>query len=237
MLTYASRHHHHHHDSPLGRVLASAFKWALPRLGIYVAAAITGAVLFGGWAVFYTYVWPGAPVQRAPGPWLNLPPLPPQVLPIHKEPVVPNDGPNIAQSPIVGRIAEVALSPLEEIEAPYIGTPVFGSENQLVGHVSRLLFNADGAPKAVIVSLRCKSCETKDVAIPFQSVKWIVMNSVDLEEAVDASLKQMNLPHKKIQKAVITHSVTDLEKSTNFELKTPPPETGGAGKPKPDGNH
>lgn len=40
---------------------AHAARWAFVRLAVYVAAAVSAAVLFLIWAVLYTYVCPGQP--------------------------------------------------------------------------------------------------------------------------------------------------------------------------------
>jgi hypothetical protein len=66
------------------RLLHDAARWALPRLGVYVAGAIAGAVAFAAWATVYTYVWPRTserqieyPAPANPGkPALPLAPSP-----------------------------------------------------------------------------------------------------------------------------------------------------------------
>ena len=46
-----------------------ALAWALPRLAVYVIAALAGAALVGVWAAPYTFVWPGTAGQ------IEIPPL------------------------------------------------------------------------------------------------------------------------------------------------------------------
>ena len=49
-------------------LVGKAVHWALPRLGFYALAAVTGMVAFFAWAAFYVYVWPGTPKAAAQPP-------------------------------------------------------------------------------------------------------------------------------------------------------------------------
>lgn len=51
-----------------GPVVRQAVRWILPRLGVYVLAAVSSMAVFIAWALFYTYVWPGRPQHPLPEP-------------------------------------------------------------------------------------------------------------------------------------------------------------------------
>ncbi len=101
----------------LTELLTLAAKWALPRLAVYLAASVAGAVLFLGWAVFYTYVWLEHPAKFAPTstpPSLRLPTTKPA--PKQNENITPNPeiAALVAQAERLKTDAQEALKMLDE---------------------------------------------------------------------------------------------------------------------------
>lgn len=196
-------------------ITGAAAKWALPRLGVYFAAAFTGAVLFMGWAIVYTYVWP-APEKTSSQilPPINILPSPKPVLqtpPAYKgqERISPGSSPLVAQGSIYTQTLAINRA-ARSFEARFIGAPVFGLQNQRIGTVNDVLFGANGTPKAILIGLQCASCEAKRVAIPFSGVKWLYDKAPS--NGPYASMQQPD----EIPRALIGLSASELQQAPAF---------------------
>lgn len=194
-----------HRPSPLHKIAGASLRWALPRLALYAAAAIAGAVLFAGWAVFYTYVWPG-PSQKAPPPLDLLPHSAPKTSPVTEpQPIAPDQDALVAL--LNSKIEKTSVdAPI--FEARLVGTPVFGPKSQHLGKVTGVLFGSNGAPKAVTIGLQCSSCDAKSIALPFRDVKWVSSSPAgDNASNVTPSIRF----------GIVSHSAAELEKAPGFQ--------------------
>lgn len=154
-----------HSTATTGRsLLGEALHWALPRLAIYVLAAVGAVVAFTVWAVIYTYVWPGKPPIEPSAPTAPLNILPP----------VQASPPNIADpaafsEPLVSQVPSDAL-PIEQLRK----LAVYDLTNAKIGRIEDVLVGTD--PKNVVfivgVDHSYSSFGGKNIAVPYQAVQF-----------------------------------------------------------------
>jgi len=149
-------------------LLGDALHWALPRLAIYVLAALGSVLAFTIWAVVYTYVWPGMP----PAASIEIPAPPPVSVPASPAPAPPivvPDPPAVAQAP-GDRIPGDRIP-----EGLPIATYVYNVNSDKVGKIVDVLRGKDGKVDLYIVGVGdwfLKGSE-KSIAVPFQKMTWV----------------------------------------------------------------
>lgn len=104
-------------------------RWALPRLLMYVGAAVCSAVIFAAGVIVYSMFVP-APHQAA---ILKLVPV----------------APHIESAPTAAPPALIA----SESPKNLIGTPAFDSNNKLIGDITQVSIGRSGYAGAVVVEL------------------------------------------------------------------------------------
>jgi sporulation protein YlmC with PRC-barrel domain len=141
-------------------LLGEALHWALPRLVIYVLAALGAVAAFTIWAVVYTYVWPGKPPTwiDAPAPTIDVP----------AAPALPAPAPSDV-SPAIAHVPPDAL-PVEQLRK----LNVYDLSNAKIGRMEDVLFSHDGKVVAYIVGVDggFLGGQGKDIAVPFEAVQF-----------------------------------------------------------------
>jgi hypothetical protein len=145
-------------------LLSEALHWALPRLAIYVLAAVGSVLAFTIWAAIYTYVWPGMPAATS----IEIPAPPPVSVPASPAPappiVVPDPAPAVAQVP-GDRIPEGL--PM----APY----VYNVNSDKVGKIAAVLLGNDRKVDVYILAVGDWFLDgsEKVIAVPSQKMTWV----------------------------------------------------------------
>jgi hypothetical protein len=139
----------------------NVLEWAIPRLKVYVIAALAAPALLLAGTAFYTYVWPGvAKHDVAPlGPSTGAPPMAPAAAPI----VVPDPGP-------ADRAAEVASAQPEfPPESKLVGARIVDQNKHMVGSVTHVRRDERGKVAKVGVRLDATQQESD---VPLADMRW-----------------------------------------------------------------
>ena len=182
-----------------GRSLAGeVLRWTLPRLGIYVFAAIASVAAFAAWAAVYTYVWPGRP-QQPSEIQQRLPPIPP---PSVIETPAPAAIPTPQIPPTEPKSAEMPMVRVLPAEAVIVGAQIFDTNDVLVGRVGQVNTDAQGRPQEIIVSLEGRM--QGDLTVPIASVEWRGTATID----------PSNAAAPRATRGVIPYSIADIQNAT-----------------------
>ena len=167
-------------------VLSELTRWALPRLVLYMATAVTAGVLF----VFGAWLYASFFAEPKPMPVL----IEPIELPKAK-PVAPGVGP-MRTNPadlMVWRKGSADSAPIAA--SNIFGAEIFSANNEYVGKVTEIVMDRRGATSAVIIGLEGNWRTKKQVLIPFSSVSWMAGDTRMEKGYVKFTFKDLqNLP-------------------------------------------
>ena len=150
-------------------LLGAGLHWALPRLGVYVTAALVATVAFYVWAAVYTFIWPRvtAEIMRIQPPTANT--SMPTLVPVRPTPrrAWPSDRAKRYTSEWEkSRVPSIGLP--SRPGADLIGTEIFDNGGVLIGPINKILYDGD-RPVAALVLIEEGMIR---IAIPLTNIDW-----------------------------------------------------------------